>query len=878
MRAPTLRAPLLCALLAGLATVGGAHAQPVAPPVQPRERGTAAQPANQPAVPPGNQPAAPARATPDADPLELRPIREIRIVRPVLKDGRATGETTPVEPGVSQLVRNQLRTLEGRPLRRALIEEDISRLNRLGRFKRIRSDVQTLADGSAIVIFTVEEQAVIQDVQVIGNRELTDQELLAAITLQPGTPVDRFQIDRAARAIEEKYRQKGYYNVKVAVDEPELEESAIVVLRVVEGQRVRVTGVQFEGNNSFTRGELLSAVKTAVYVPIFEKGPLDDQVLQDDAASLAKFYRDRGYLDVRTSFRVQPAPNGKEALVTFRVEEGPLYTLRGVRVFYETPAMLEKYRTEVLKDPAARVPYLTVEQMRAIGGKPFSEEQITGLMAVKPGDVYGEDKIRRSLRNIEEAYGKLGYIIQRGPFETTTVILQTKEVRDETRPEVDLLLFITEGKPFTLGQINIGRNEITKQQVILRQMDIKVDRPLDYTSLIESQKRLEQLRLFAPGTVRVKVLPPSTAEPTKRDVYVETPETNTGEFNIGAAVDSDFGLIGAIGIVQRNFDIASPPESFGDLFSGRAFRGAGQRFEITAQPGDRSQTYKISLTEPYFLESDYSLGGALLYTKRDYREYDEQRYGGNVTLARRFGPVWTGSLVLRNEWVQLSSIESDAPKDYFDAENEERITGLGIGLTRNTTNDRFRPSKGSRITLGAERVGLPGDTFEFWKLNYELATFFNVNESFLGYKTILKLENRISYIPEGVGEAPVYERWFLGGRTFRGFGNRAVSPIGFRRDGSLSDEPVGGSFLFFLGAEIQQPIYEDILSVVGFVDSGTVDTDISFDKYRVSIGTGIRLYVPALSPVPLAFDFGFPVIKEGTDRKRLFTFSIDIPF
>jgi hypothetical protein len=38
------------------------------------------------------------------------------------------------------------------------------------------------------------------------------------------------------------------------------------------------------------------------------------------------------------------------------------------------------------------------------------------------------------------------------------------------------------------------------------------------------------------------------------------------------------------------------------------------------------------------------------------------------------------------------------------------------------------------------------------------------------------------------------------------------------------------------------------------------------------------LYVPGLSPVPLAFDFGIPIMKEDADRSRIFTFTVDIPF
>lgn len=106
-----------------------------------------------------------------------------------------------------------------------------------------------------------------------------------------------------------------------------------------------------------------------------------------------------------------------------------------------------------------------------------------------------------------------------------------------------------------------------------------------------------------------------------------------------------------------------------------------------------------------------------------------------------------------------------------------------------------------------------------------------------------------------------------------------AAPKGIRNDtGELGDDAVGGTWQFFFGTEIQQPVWEDMISVVGFLDTGTVTNDPGFDDYRVSVGLGLRIYVPQLSPVPLAFDFGFPIVDQPGDRDRLFTFSLDVPF
>lgn len=852
---------------------------------------TIAETAIQPATPPPSPQGRPAAAAqPTADVYEGRPVREVFIRRPVPQQSGEAGGFQPLTGTLAQLARNSIRMAQGAPFQRDVVLADISRLNRLGRFGQIEAHVQPFDDGSVSVIYTLAEQPVIEDVQVVGNRELADQDILGAADIITGTPVDRFQIDRAARAIEDLYRARGFYRARVEIDEQVLGESAILLFRVIEGERTRVMGVRMEDNRAFTDRELRSQIRTTTYFPIFERAPLDDEVLREDVTTIVRFYRDRGYLDVRAGYRVQPSPDGREAIVTFIVDEGPLYTLRSINVLYTTPSAIHEYRDRILRDPRAQLTYLTPEQMREIGRRPLSDEQITALMAFKPGDVYGDDKLRRSFRSLEDAYAKLGTVLE-GPRQAIPVNIVTREVRDEREPEIDLLVFINEGVPTIAGEIIITGNEHTKHNVIMRQVQgagIRPERPLDLTNVDETRRRLESLRLFSTGSVRLSPQPPDPDEPLdeegrplgvqRRDLLVEVEETSTGEFTFGVAYGSDSGVIGRIAVTQRNFDLFDFPDSPGELITGRAFRGAGQTATIELLPGDRTQTYSVSLTEPYFLESDFSLSGTVFYRRRLFRQYDEERYGGRFGFGRRFGTVWTGNVNVRNEWVSLSDIDANAPVDYFAVEDRSRLDGISLRFTRNTTDDRFRPTGGSRLDFGVEQIGLLGGDFDFTKMTAEYLSFFTLYESFLGYRTILKLDARAGYIPQGQDDVPVYERFFLGGQSFRGFNFRAVSPVGRRADGTITNEPVGGTWSWFLGAEVQQPIYRDIVALAGFVDTGTVETDFGFDDYRVSVGFGLRIFVRQLSPVPLAFDFGFPILRADTDRERVFTFSIDMPW
>ncbi len=774
--------------------------------------------------------------------VEGRTIRRIDLMKPTMVDGRRVLE--PVSATTAQFVRNQLRSLAGEPFRRRTVADDLTRLNRTGHFSAVETELETLADGTVVLTFVLTEQPIVQDVQAVGNRRITDQEIAEQVDVLVGTPVDRFQLDRAARRVEDLYRKKGYYLVNVDWDEEELERSGIVLFRIREGERLKVTGLRFVGNDSFPDRELKRQIQTRE-AWLLGKAPLEDDILEQDVAAIYAFYRDRGRLDVRVDKRIQPAPNNREAIVTFFVEEGPLYTYRSLRV-------------------------------ETLDGEPvFTADQLSGQMDLKPGDVYSINRLRRSIEQVRAAYHKLGY---------TDVTVRRLELRDENQPMVDLLLQVTQGAAYKTGEVVIAGNSITRQDVVRREVDaagVRPDRPLDRTAVDEAQRRLRNTRLFELQHTPPKITlqPPDPDEPEYRDVLVEVAETNTGEFNLGAAVSSDAGVVGRIALVQRNFDLYDTPDSFGDFFSGRAFRGAGQTFRIEALPGDRVETYQVALSDPYLLGTDYTGSVAAFYRDRQYREFDEQRYGARFGLGRRFGTRWTGNAVFRVESVELSDISPDKPVDVFAVEDQNIITGVGFTMTRGVLDDPYRPTKGSRTELGIEQVGLLGGDFDFTKLTAEQTLFVPIYEDFMGRRTVLSFKGSVGYIPQGKDDTPLYERFYLGGANFRGFAYRTVSPKGIRNDtGELGDDAVGGTWQFFFGTEIQQPVWEDMVSVVGFLDTGTVTNDPGFDDYRVSVGLGLRIYVPQLSPVPLAFDFGFPIVDQPGDRSRLFTFSLDVPF
>ncbi len=763
-----------------------------------------------------------------------RPIAEIRIEG--LKDV------------AEQLVRNAIRVNPGDPYDEATILADLTRITHLGRFRTVTSKVQQKPDGSLIVVYVVQEQPLIQDIQFVGNKAIADIELMSMINLRPGDPVDQFSIDQAVTRIKQAYEQKGYFVTDVTVDAQQLDETGVLIFRIREGPKVRLRKAMFEGNTVFSDKELKSKIRSSTYVFILRDGAVSREQLDRDAERIRDYYRERGYLDAQCGRRIQMSDDQRDADVVFVVEEGRLYT---------------------------------VDKIDVSGNELFSASQILESMTLKVGDVYSADRLKKSEKYIQNMYAKLGFI-QAG------VALQ-RLFHDEN-PLVDVIVKIREGKPYNVGSIEIRGNQLTKSRVILRQMrGMDPGRRFDGTGVEATQRRLSDSPLFEEATVTIL----GSTEDDERDVLLQVKEKNTGSLSFGAGISSDAGVIGAIDLTQRNFDIANPPDSLGEFFSGKAFRGAGQYFALQIQPGDEVSRYSVNFREPYILDSSYFMDTSIFFFERERTDYDEERVGGNLGVGQRFGDVWQASVLARHEDIDITSIELDAPTDVFDVEGQNTLTALGLSISRSTVNSRLFPTRGSRLTMGVSQAGALGGDFDFSKVTAGWDKFWTVDEDFLGRKTVFSVRTDVGFI---FGDAPIFERFYAGGhRSMRGFDFRGIGPLGDVRlpglDGILgtiddvtgdSDESVGGDFLFLLRFEYNFPVYSqggnDIVRMVVFADTGTVEENIGFSDYRVSLGAGIRLAVPFLGKAPFAFDFAIPVMKNADDETQLFSFDVALPF
>lgn len=368
------------------------------------------------------------------------------------------------------------------------------------------------------------------------------------------------------------------------------------------------------------------------------------------------------------------------------------------------------------------------------------------------------------------------------------------------------------------------------------------------------------------GYSRTPVPPPNA--PTA-DVFVNLEETQTGRFMIGAAVNSDAGLVGQILIDERHFDWRRFPRSYDDFWSGRAFRGGGQRLRLEAAPGTQVQRYLASWQDPYFLDSNVSLSlSGSLYDRR-FDDWDEQRLGGRVGL----GYQWvdrdlSGQLTYRGESVRISDISDPLVDDLREMRGDNVLHGFGVRLITDKRDNPFLATEGYYLSTSIEQVV---GTFDYPRIEIDGRTYWLVRErpDHTG-RHVVNFQTRLGFTGSNT---PAYDRFFAGGfSSLRGYDFRGAGPVA----GVLNAE-VGGDFMFINTLEYLFPITaDDSVNGVFFVDHGTVNTDVSLDNYRVAPGVGLRIAVPALGPAPIALDFAWSVAGPETDDTRVFSFSMGL--
>jgi len=357
------------------------------------------------------------------------------------------------------------------------------------------------------------------------------------------------------------------------------------------------------------------------------------------------------------------------------------------------------------------------------------------------------------------------------------------------------------------------------------------------TKLKDSYKNLMRLRYFEEVDFQSEKGP----EESLADVNIRLKEKPTGMVSMGAGYSALDKAMVMAQISQQN------------LF------GRGQALSLKANMGSVSTYYDLSFTDPWLFDIPLWSKFDIWNSSKTYDSYDL----GTKGVGAVFGyPLWekvTGYVSYTLAFTDITNLAANASSYIRQQEGNSTTSSMGFTLSRDTTDDDFFPTTGSKNAATILQAGwLLGGTASFTKYTGTSSWYFP-----LPLETVFDIRGRIGYLQANEGKPlPVYERYYLGGiGTLRGL--RDIGP----RD-PVTGDLIGGTTMLSFSADYVFPLIKNAgMKGVVFYDTGNAwENGYHLNDMRQTAGAGIRWY----SPVgPLRLEWGYVLDrKDGEDPSR----------
>lgn len=723
------------------------------------------------------------------------------------------------------------------------IREDVLSLFRLGYFNDVQVDRQI--NGTTVdLTYRVTEKPSMQEIVFEGNTELKSDELTEPSGIKAYQILNEAKIKEAVEKIQKVYEDKGFFLAKVdsRIEDIKKDESVKVTFTIREGEKVKVKKVQFVGNkklSDFYLKDRMFTKEEGYFSFISSSGAYKQESFERDILALRYTYYNQGYIQAKVERpQVSVTPDKKGIYLTIRVEEGNQYS---------------------------------VGEVDFAGDLLFSKKELFDSIKIDKNGIFAYDVLQKDLGELQAKYGDLGYayanVIPRWSF-------------NEPEKKVNLIFEIDKGNKVYFGRIDAVGNTKTRDKVLRRELKIREGELYNETNRRQSLENIQRLGFF--DEVNFK-----TSTPTDRldvmNVEIVVKERNTGQVQVSAGYGTSSGFTFGGSVQQTNF------------------LGKGQNLGVSLNVAGEYQVYDLSFTEPYFRDTDWSLGARVFQSSNSARaDYSERRTGASVSLghpvteftrayltygytASRLSPIFTtnqnGDQILLTDYelFPLSTASGDA----------STVTG---SLEYDTRNDRMRPSRGVFGRLSAANTGALGGNLKYYRTSAEAKYFKNIfwDVVWRNAFTVAKIGSIDNNQP-----VPFNELYLLGGPySLRGYrygrvgrmvqSNKILADL-LAQGTNASDARdraqrfYGGQQQAQLQTELQFPVIReaDMYGVI-FYDVGEAEDQLVGSKLYADWGFGLRWF----SPIgPLRFEWGFPLNRDPLYHENgIFEFSIGTPF
>lgn len=680
------------------------------------------------------------------------------------------------------------------------------------------ADVNIRQDGPDVVVRVV-ENPIINRIAFEGNKRISNEILNDEVKLRPRIVFTRSRVQTDLQRIMDVYRRSGRFSATVVPKVIQLPQNRVdLVFEISEGELTEIRKIAFVGNKEFDDGDLREVIQTRESA--WYRFLSSDDTYDPDRLTFDRELLRRHYLS--------------KGYADFRVISAVAELTPDSSAFFVTFTVDEGERYKFGKiDITTQLRDLDVEKLR--------EEQ-----SIETGDWYNADEVEGLIGRLTDAVGVLGYAF---------VDIRPRVKRDRKARTIDVTFVIQEGPRVFVELVKISGNVRTLDEVIRREVLLVEGDAFNTSKLRRTRKRIRNLGFFE----RVEIENKAGSERDKTVIDVTVKERSTGEISFGAGFSTSSGVLGDASIRERNL------------------LGRGQDLRLGVQIGERQQQIDLSFTEPYFLDKNVSAGFDIFRTSRDLQDessFDRETLGFALRTGYRITEPLsqTWRYTLRED--KITDIASGASLAIREQEGEFITSSIGQTLLYDKRDDRFNPTDGYFVELENIVAGLGGDS-HYLRNELTTGTFHQIFD-----KWVVNVGGGAGYIVGLGDDIRIIDRFFLGGKTLRGFEDSGVGP----RDLATGDA-IGGNWFYRGTVGLTFPLgLPNEFGLRGriFTDAGSIGKNDSSlatltdtASVRMSVGTGI-LWDSPFGPVNI--DFAQAILKEDFDETELVRFSFGARF
>lgn len=458
---------------------------------------------------------APRRRVPNFAPANAPPVAEVLVV----------GNRAVSEPRI----RSMLEMRVGRAYDPAVKERDVRVLIASGLFSNVVTYHEETPTGVRVT-YELTERPMIAYLRFEGNEAKSAKALQKQLTIHPGDPLNRFQVEENRRKLEEFYHDKGYSEATVATVEGAGPNDLGVVYQIAEGNRQRIWWTNFEGNTIATDSRLRTQVLSKPGVLWVFGGNVDQEEIEQDLQRITLYYRNLGYFRASVTHEAKFDAERKWLSVTYHIQEGQRYRVRNIAFN---------------------------------GNKIFSTDRVRAGTTLAPGCYVNLKQLEADTKSIRELYGNSGYIF-------ADVTPEPKYLEEPGLLDIDYS--ISEGEQYRVGRIIVniqGADAHTQRTVVLDRLTFQPGDIISLKEIRDSELRLAGSNLFryepAAGVKpQIVVRPPNAHGGTQlADETSKTPPTYRGQGELqGHAPMRDRGRglpsVGGLAEAPRRLIFATP--------------------------------------------------------------------------------------------------------------------------------------------------------------------------------------------------------------------------------------------------------------------------------------------------------------------------------